>query len=51
METKPVKIDHLTQQALKEYAVFLQRDMGAVIRDALLKNPAFKRKYDEVKRR
>ena len=47
-EPKPVKIDATTHQALKEYSVFLQRDMGDVVQDALMKNKAYKKVYDEV---
>ena len=47
-EPKPVKIDSTTHQALKEYSVFLKRDMGDVIADSLKQNKAFKKFYDEV---
>lgn len=45
---KPVKIDDTVHQALKEHSVFLGRDMGDVVKDALLKNQAFKKCFDEV---
>jgi hypothetical protein len=45
---KPVKIDDIYHQALKEHSVFLGRDMGDVVQDALSRNAAFKKTYDEV---
>ena len=48
---KPIKVDDITHQALKEYSVFLKRDMGDVIQDALLKNKAYKTFYDKVETR
>jgi len=48
---KPVKIDDTCHQALKEHSVFLGRDMGDVVQDALLRNAAFKKTFEEVQKR
>ena len=48
---KPVKIDDTYHQALKEHSVFLGRDMGDVVQDALLRNAAFKKTFEEVQKR
>ena len=48
---KPVKIDDIYHQALKEHSVFLGRDMGDVVQEALLRNAAFKKTLDSVEAR
>ena len=44
----PVKLDTTTHQALKEYSAMKKIDMGDIIHDALMKNPEFTKKFNEV---
>ena len=42
------KKNKLLEEKLTEYEKFLKNDLAGVLKDELMKNPTFKKKYDEI---